>query len=95
MLVPLTTADFLRRGATVIGVPDTKWGQTVKAIVVTSAGAEVTAGELIAHARAGLAHYKCPTSVDFVETLPRTTTGKVQKFRLREPYWAGRERRVS
>ena len=54
----------------------------------------MTEAELIAHARAGLAHYKCPTSVDFVDALPRTVTGKVQKFRLREPL-LGRPRQAS
>jgi fatty-acyl-CoA synthase len=82
-------------GVAVIGVPDRRWGETVKAIVVTAAGSTVTEAELIAHARAGLAHYKCPTSIDFVSALPRTVTGKVQKFRLREPYWPGDERQVA
>ena len=78
----------------VIGVPDEKWGETVKALVVLEQGQQVTAAELIAHCREGLAHYKCPTSVDFVESIPRTATGKTQKFKLREPYWAGRQRQV-
>jgi fatty-acyl-CoA synthase len=79
----------------VIGVPHNKWGETVKAIVVPVPGDDVTAEALIAHARAGLAHYKCPTSVDFVDSLPRTTTGKLQKFLLRQPYWADRDRQVA
>ena len=79
----------------VIGVPDPKWGETVKAIVMPAPGARATAAELIAFAREGLAHYKCPTSVDFIDTLPRTTTGKVQKFLLRERYWADRDRQVA
>jgi fatty-acyl-CoA synthase len=79
----------------VIGVPDRKWGETVKAVVVPAPGQRVTAAELIAHARDGLAHYKCPTSVDFADTLPRTTTGKVQKFLLRERYWVDRDRQVA
>jgi fatty-acyl-CoA synthase len=79
----------------VIGVPDVKWGETVKAIVVPAPGQRVTAAELIAHARDGLAHYKCPTSVDFVGTLPRTTTGKVQKFLLRRRYLADCDRQVA
>ena len=79
----------------VIGVPDRRWGETVKAVVMPAAGARATAAELIAFAREGLAHYKCPTSVDFIGTLPRTTTGKVQKFLLRERYWADRDRQVA
>jgi fatty-acyl-CoA synthase len=79
----------------VIAVPDLKWGETVKAVVVPAPAAPVTAAELIAHARDGLARYKCPTSVDFVDALPRTTTGKVQKFLLRERYWADHDRQVA
>jgi acyl-CoA synthetase (AMP-forming)/AMP-acid ligase II len=79
----------------VIGVPDARWGETVKAVVMPTPGRQVTSAELIAHARDGLAHYKSPTSVDFVDTLPRTTTGKVQKYLLRERYWADRERQVA
>jgi acyl-CoA synthetase (AMP-forming)/AMP-acid ligase II len=79
----------------VIGVPDVKWGETVKAVVVPVPGTRVTASELITHARDRLAHYKCPTSVDFADTLPRTTTGKVQKFLLRQPYWAERDKHVA
>ena len=79
----------------VIGVPDARWGETVKAVVVVADGAQVTEAELIAHARAGLAHYKCPTSVDFVDSLPRTATGKVQKYQVRAPHWAGRDRQVA
>jgi fatty-acyl-CoA synthase len=80
----------------VIGVPDPRWGETVKALVVTSAGHEdVTEGELIAHCRELLAHYKCPTSIELRTELPRTATGKLQKFRLREPYWEGRDRSVA
>ena len=79
----------------VIGVPHVRWGETVKAVVVPTNGAHVSEAELIAYTRAGLAHYKCPTSVDFVSALPRTVTGKVQKYRLREPHWAGRERMVA
>jgi acyl-CoA synthetase (AMP-forming)/AMP-acid ligase II len=79
----------------VIGVPDLKWGETVKAVVMPAPGQQVTAAELIAHARDGLAHYKCPSSVDFADTLPRTTTGKVQKFLLRQRYWDDRDRQVA
>ena len=78
----------------VIGIPDEKWGETVKALVVLVPGAQVTERELIDHCRAEMAHYKCPSSVDFVDAIPRTATGKIQKFRLREPFWDGQARQV-
>jgi fatty-acyl-CoA synthase len=78
----------------VIGVPDEKWGETPKALVVLREGQTATEPELIAHCRDLLAHYKCPTSVDFVPSLPRTATGKLQKFVIREPYWKDQKRRV-
>jgi len=79
----------------VIGVPSEKWGETPKAVIVLREGASCTEDEIIAFTREHLAHFKCPTSVDFVESLPRTVTGKLQKFVLREHYWAGVERRVN
>jgi fatty-acyl-CoA synthase len=79
----------------VIGVPDEKWGETVKALVVLAPGREATERELIDYCRDRLAHYKCPTSVEFRTELARTATGKLQKFKLREPYWQGRERLVN
>lgn len=78
----------------VIGVPDRRWGETPKAIVVKAVGAEVDEMAIIEFARQRLAHYKCPTSVEFRATLPRTPSGKLLKKELREPYWDGRERRV-
>jgi acyl-CoA synthetase (AMP-forming)/AMP-acid ligase II len=79
----------------VIGVPDDKWGETIKALVVPVADVEVTEAEIIAWCKERLARYKAPTSVDFVDSIPRTATGKVQKFRLRAAYWEGRERAVN
>jgi acyl-CoA synthetase (AMP-forming)/AMP-acid ligase II len=79
----------------VIGVPDERWGETVKALVVLATGAAVTERELIDHCRERLAHYKCPTTVEMRDALPRTATGKLQKFKLRAPYWEGRERQVN
>jgi fatty-acyl-CoA synthase len=78
----------------VIGVPDDKWGETVKALVVAAPGATVSQEDLIAHCRAHLAHYKCPTSVEVRPELARTATGKLQKFKLRAPYWEGRDRQI-
>jgi long-chain acyl-CoA synthetase len=78
----------------VIGVPDERWGETPKALVVLAPGAEVTDQEIIDFAREGLAHYKCPTSVERREELPRNPSGKLLKKELREPYWTGHTRRV-
>jgi acyl-CoA synthetase (AMP-forming)/AMP-acid ligase II len=79
----------------VIGVPDEKWGETVMALVVLTPGAAATEDELIEHCRSKLAHFKCPRSVEFRDVLARTATGKLQKFKLREPYWEGRTRQVN
>src|SRR5262249_11512960 len=78
----------------VIGVPDERWGETPKAFVVLKSGMTATAAELIDFCRGQIAHYKAPRSVAFGE-LPKTSTGKVQKFVLREREWAGREKRIN
>jgi hypothetical protein len=79
----------------VIGVPDDRWGETVKALVVVREGDEPTEAELIAFCRDRLAHFKCPTSVELRESLSRTATGKLQKFKLRAPYWSHLDLRLA
>ena len=79
----------------VIGVPDEKWGETVKALIVLKPGSDATSADLIAHCREHLTHFKCPTSVDFCSEFARTSTGKLQKFKIRAPYWEGRTRQVN
>ena len=78
----------------VIGIPHEKWGETAKAIVVKFPGSDVTEEEIIEYARGHLATYKCPTSVDWIDVLPRNPSGKVLKKDLREPFWEGHDRRV-
>ncbi len=79
----------------VIGVPHEKWGETAKAVVVKKAGAEVTEQEIIDYARERLARFKCPTTVDWSDALPRNPSGKILKKDLRAPYWEGRSRNVN
>jgi acyl-CoA synthetase (AMP-forming)/AMP-acid ligase II len=78
----------------VIGVPSPKWGETPLAVVVAKPGRSIDGDDLIAFAREHLAHYKCPTSVEVVEALPRNPSGKVLKRQLRAPWWAGHERNI-
>jgi fatty-acyl-CoA synthase len=79
----------------VIGIPDEKWGELVTALVVRTAGSELTSEEVIAWTRQKLAGYKCPKRVEFREALDRTATGKLQKFKLRAPFWEGQARQVN
>jgi len=79
--------------AAVIGVPHVKWGETPKAFVTLKDGKKVTAEELIAFCREEIAHFKCPTAVEFT-VLPKTSTGKIQKYVLREKEWAGHDKRI-
>jgi long-chain acyl-CoA synthetase len=81
----------------VFGIPDDDWGEHVKAVVEVAPG--VTAGsaladELLAYCKERLAAFKCPKSIDFTEALPRDPNGKLYKRKLRDPYWAGRERAI-
>jgi fatty-acyl-CoA synthase len=78
----------------VVAIPHDHWGERPKAFVTLKPGASATAAEIKAFCRERLAHFKCPDAVEF-RALPKTSTGKVQKFALREPEWAGRERRIN
>ena len=79
----------------VIGVPDEKWGETIKALVVRTEGSELTEQDLIDYCKSRVARFKAPSSVEFREELARTATGKLQKFKLRKEYWEGRDRQVN
>ena len=79
----------------VIGVPDEKWGETPKAIVVRAPGTAATAVDIISFARERLARFKCPATVEWIDALPRNPSGKVLKKDLRAPYWEGRSRNVN
>jgi acyl-CoA synthetase (AMP-forming)/AMP-acid ligase II len=79
----------------VIGVPDEKWGEAVLALVVTTPGSSLTEAELITYVRTKLAGYKCPKRIEFRAELARTATGKLQKFKLRAPYWEELGRQVN
>lgn len=79
----------------VIGIPDEKWGELVLALVVKVPDSALSEQELISYAKTRLASYKCPKRIEFRSELARTATGKLQKFKLREPYWQGFERQVN
>jgi fatty-acyl-CoA synthase len=79
----------------VIGIPDEKWGELVLGLVVKSAGSALTEDELIAYVKTKLAGYKCPKRIEFRDELARTATGKLQKFKLRAPYWEGRDKQIN
>jgi fatty-acyl-CoA synthase len=79
--------------AAVVAVPHSRWGEVPKAFVSLKPGARLGEQELIDFCRERLAHFKCPKAVEFGE-LPKTSTGKIQKFRLREKEWSGRDKRI-
>jgi fatty-acyl-CoA synthase len=81
--------------AAIIAAPDERWGEVPYAVVVLKEGAQATESDIIEFCRNRLAHFKCPKRVDFIDTLPRTATGKVQKNLLRERLWKGQEKRVN
>jgi fatty-acyl-CoA synthase len=81
--------------AACIAVPDEKWGEAPMAIVVLKPGESATESELIEFCRERMAHFKCPKRVSFIESLPRTATGKIQKNQLRDRFWQGREKKVN
>jgi acyl-CoA synthetase (AMP-forming)/AMP-acid ligase II len=78
----------------VIGVPDAKWGEAVKGIVVLKTGQNATEQEIIQFCKEKMAHYKAPKSIDFVDALPRTGSGKIHKKGLRDLYWANYDKKV-
>jgi Acyl-CoA synthetases (AMP-forming)/AMP-acid ligases II len=78
----------------VVSHPDAKWGERPKAFVVLKPGEAPTAEQIIAHVRTQIAHYKAPDRVEFVESLPKTATGKIRKVELRDAEWAGHDTRV-
>ena len=78
----------------VIGVPDAKWGEAVKAVIVLKEGQDMSKEEVIQHCKANLAGYQVPKSVDFVPSIPRNPSGKVLKKELRAPYWEGQEAKI-
>src|SRR5262245_36744995 len=81
--------------AACIAIPDERWGEAPGALVVLKSGATATEAELISFCREHMAHFKCPKSISFIDALPRTATGKIQKNLLRDQFWQGRSKRVN
>jgi acyl-CoA synthetase (AMP-forming)/AMP-acid ligase II len=79
----------------VVGVPDDKWGEAVKAIVVMKAGKRASVSDIINFTRERIAGFKTPKTVDFTDALPRNASGKILRRHLRDPYWAGKDRQVN
>jgi long-chain acyl-CoA synthetase len=95
-IFPREVEDVLSQHAdvAVVGVPDERWGEAVKAVVVRREGSSVGEEDIITFAREFLAGYKLPKSVDFADLLPRNPSGKLLKREIREPYWEGAQRRI-
>ena len=81
--------------AACIAIPDEKWGEAPAALVVLKPGQSATEEEIVQFCRERMAHFKCPRSVSFIDALPRTTTGKIQKNLLRDKFWQGRGKRIN
>jgi long-chain acyl-CoA synthetase len=79
----------------VIGVPDERWGESVKAVVVLKKGESATAAEIIEYTKSRLTGYKCPKSVDFKDVLPKTAAGKISRSMIKSGYWQGKNRLIS
>jgi long-chain acyl-CoA synthetase len=79
----------------IIGIPDDKWGEAVKAVIALKPGATADEGSILDYAKTRIASFKAPKSVDFIEALPRNASGKILKRELRAPYWEGKDRAVS
>jgi len=81
--------------AAVVGIPDDKWGEAVKAFVVLKEGADLKDDEIISYVRTQIAGYKCPKSINYVEELPRNPSGKILRREIRAPFWEGKDRNIS
>ena len=81
--------------AAVVGVPDDKWGESVKGFVVIGENSSLKEEDIISYSRTQIAAYKCPKSIEFIKELPRNPSGKILRRELRDPYWEGIDRNVS
>ena len=79
----------------VFGIPDQKWGESVKAIIVLKPGKTATADEIIKYCKGKLAGYKCPKSIEFKDAIPKTAAGKISRAALKKEYWKGQDKMIS